>query len=130
MVADARGLCDPYKQILFVVVANLLPHLEKAMHGIAGKIAISHVARELERAVAQIIGKARVGYIAGLPRGIGCVGLRQLGVGTGAHWIEAVGTLRVGVPLLGIDEIAAGFALRVDDILRQKVHYGLPGRGV
>src|SRR5262249_23701956 len=69
--------------------------------------------------------------IAGLPRGIGCVGLRQLAVGTGAYWIEAVGVLGVGGPLLGKGEIAAGLALRVDDVLRQKVHCGLPRtRGV
>jgi hypothetical protein len=37
VVADARGLRDPYKQILSVVVADLLPHLEEAMHGITGK---------------------------------------------------------------------------------------------
>src|SRR5262249_11736689 len=37
MVAGARGLRDPYKQILSVVVADLLPHLEKGWTGSPGK---------------------------------------------------------------------------------------------
>ena len=87
VVADARRLRDPDKQILFVVVTDLLPHLEKTVHRIAGEIAIGHRARELERAVRQIGGKARVGDIAGLSRGIGGIGLRELAIRTRPLWI-------------------------------------------
>jgi hypothetical protein len=47
VVADPRGLRDPYKQMLFVAVTHLLPYLEEAMYRIAGEITVSHVAREL-----------------------------------------------------------------------------------
>ena len=44
VIADTGRLGNPDKQILLVLVADLLPHLEEAMHRIAGEIAKSHVA--------------------------------------------------------------------------------------
>jgi hypothetical protein len=81
---------DPDKQV-FLVLAHPLPHLEEAVHRITDKVAVRGVARNLERSVGQIGGKARIRYVAGQPRRIGRVGLRQQGVVTRPRRIDAVG---------------------------------------
>jgi hypothetical protein len=65
MVAYTGCLRDPDKQILPVAVAYLLPHLKEAVHRVTDEIAIGCIARNLERAVGEIIGKTGSGTFKG-----------------------------------------------------------------
>jgi len=88
---------------------------------VTDEIAIGRITRDLEWTVSQIVGKAGVRDIQGLTGGVGGIGLRQLAIGPflrGIERIEAVG-IALRHPPPREREVAAGFPVIIDDVLRQ-----------
>src|SRR5205807_7294089 len=117
---------DPGKQILFSTV-DLLPHLEKAMHGIAHRGGVWRVARDPERPVRKIRRKAAVERVVREVLGIISAGLRQNGEGCAGGRRNRITIANSGLALRGFGKPRARAAVLVYDSTREQVGDRLTG---
>ena len=121
---DAHGDGDPREQVELALV-DLLPHLPEPVDRVAREGVVGHVLGDLEGAVRQVGGEARIGHAGRHADGIGGLGLRERRVAPGLGGGEQVDLGIAGLLLGGRGEVRSRRAVRLDDALGQEIRDGL-----